>query len=375
MASEKPPISGHSAPPDAGGLTHHSKTAAPAPRLAPHHQAPRRGIFGALTTLMAIIPLTILIWAYADRESVEKAQGLSVQIRLHSSAPDRLVRIVDPSPRTITVNIEGSRAKVEKVRSQLASGGEDGMVDIAVPADFTEGKTTPLTLQRQIEDAPIFKDNAIAVTSCQPAAIDIRADHLVTRTVRPGLRRDVAARIIGKIVFDPPVVTLRGPQSALRDVAGLDVYADPPESDIPTTAIEHDIPDVPVRLGRTDDTITITPSTVKISIRVKESNVTYEIPTVPVFVRKASTMEDRYRVLFPNGALMSRITVEGPEDQIAAIRNETFRPEATLNIVDADVRTQLPKAPSYTLPPKVTVTDKDKARTIDFRLLDRNAPE
>lgn len=375
MASEKPPISGHTPPPDAGGLTPRAKGPVPASGLAPHREAPRRGIFGALTTLMAIIPLTILIWAYADRESVEKAQGLSVQIRLHSSAPDRLVRIVDPSPRTITVSIEGSRAKVEKVRSQLASGGEDGMVDIAVPPDFPEGKTTTLTLQRQIEDAPIFKDNAIAVTSCQPAGIDIRADHLVTRTVRPGLRRDVASRIIGEIVFDPPVVTLRGPQSALRDIAGLDVYADPPESDLPTTAIAHDIPDVPVRLGRTDDTITITPSTVKISIRIKESNVTYEIPTVPVFVRKPSTMEDRYRVLFPNGALMSRITVEGPEDQIATIRNEIFRPEATLNIVDADVRTQLPKAPSYTLPPKVSVSEKDKARTIDFRLLDRNAPE
>jgi len=65
----------------------------------------------------------------------------------------------------------------------------------------------------------------------------------------------------------------------------------------------------------------------------------------------------------------------GPEDQIAKLRDEKFAPEATLNILPADVSVQLPRAPTYTLPPDVTVSEEDKSRTIDFRLLDRNAPE
>jgi hypothetical protein len=72
---------------------------------------------------------------------------------------------------------------------------------------------------------------------------------------------------------------------------------------------------------------------------------------------------------------MSNITVEGPEDEIAMLRSETFTPEATLNILPQDASGQLPRAPSYKLPPNVTVSDKDKNRTIDFSLVDRNAPE
>lgn len=376
MASEKQPISGRVAPAEAGREAARGLDRVHAAAVGPQHQAPRRGIFGAIKTLLAVIPLTILIWAYAERESLDKPQdGVPVRIRLHSSSPDYLVRIVAPSTDVITVKIEGSRAKVEHVRSLLTSGGNEGVVDIAVPPNLPDGKTTPLSLQRQVEDAPIFKENAIAVTSCQPASMDVRVDQLVSRTVRPGLQQGVASRISGKIEFDPPVVTLRGPQSALRNPESLGVYADPPENDIPKSPMEHVIPDVPVRLGRSDDTITITPSTVKISIRVKESNVSYQIPSVPVFVRMPSTMQDRYRVQFKISASMSNITVEGPEDEIALLRSETFKPEATLNIMPQDASGQLPRAPSYTLPPHVTVSDKDKTRTIDFSLQDRNAPE
>lgn len=373
MASEKQPISDLRTPAEPA-----TKSARPQ-SLAYSAIPPKSaggGIIGAIKTLLAVIPLTILIWAYAEREELDKPPGgLAVQIHLHSGSPDYLVRTVDPAARVITVNIEGSRARVERVRSQLASGGDEGIVDIAVPADLPEGKTTLLPLQQHIEDAPIFKENGIAVKSCVPASIDVRVDKLVSVDVRPGLRPEVRARISGKIVFDPPVVSLRGPRSALRDPGSLGVYADIPESDIPKSAGDHDIPPAPVRLGRLDDTITITPSTVKINIRVTESNVSYTIPNIPVFVRKPSTMEDRYRVVFPNNvASMSRITVVGPEEQIAKLRNESFTAEATLNIQTGDVRAQLPRAPTYTLPPDVKVSDEDKSRTIDFSLVDRNAP-
>ena len=377
MASEKEPSFGQVAPVEPGGDIARPPDGARTAAMSPHAPSSRSGVFGAIKTLLAVIPLTILIWIYAERVELEKPPaGLVVQIHLHSSSPDYLVRTGGPSARFITVNIEGPRAKVDKVRTRLASGAKEEIVDIAVPADLPEGKTMPLALQQHIEDAPIFKENGIAVKSCVPASIDVTVDQLVSVDVRPGLRPEVRSRISGKIVFDPPVVSLRGPRTALRDTGTLGVYADIPESDIPKSAGNHEIPPAPVRLTRLDDTITITPSTVKINIvGVTESKVSYVIPSVPVFVRMPSTMQDRYRVVFKISAAMSNITVEGPEDEIATIQNDTFRPEATLNIVTLDASGQLPRAPSYTLPPHVTVSDKDKSRTIDFSLADRNAPE
>ena len=376
MASDKEPIFKHVAPVEPGSEVARPQAGARTGALSPHPALLRPGVFGAIKTLLAVIPLTILIWAYAEREELDKPpEGLPVQIHLHSSSPDYLVRTLDSSVHSITVYIEGSRKQVDKVRGRLGSGSAEGVVDIAVSADLPEGKTMSLALLQQIEEAPIFKENGIAVKSCVPASIDVRVDKLVSVDVRPGIRPEVRSRISGKIVFDPPVVSLRGPRSALRDTATLGVYADIPESDIPSSAGDHDIPPAPVRLAKTDDTITITPSTVKINIRLTQSKVSYVIPSVPVFVRMPSTMQDRYRVVFKISAAMANITVEGPEDEIATIQNDTFRPEATLNIVTQDASGQLPRAPSYTLPPHVTVSDKDKSRTIDFSLADRNTPE
>lgn len=332
-------------------------------------------MFGAIKTLAAVVPLTILIWAYAEREQIVPQQGIPVRIRLLSGAPDRMARSADVSSRVITVDLEGSRARVERVRSELGSGSDDAVVDVTVPADFPLGKVAPLALRQRIEDAPIFKENGIALTNCTPAYLEVTVDALVSVEARPALRPDVKSRITGNVLFDPPVVTLRGPKAALSDPSHLVVYADIPDSDIPKSAGDHDIPPVPVRLGRSDDTISISPSTVKVRVSVKETNVPYKISSVPVFVRLPSTMEERYRVVFPSGASMSNITVVGPEDQIARLKSEDFRAEATLNILPEDARGQLPRAPTYTLPPDVTVSKEDKNRTIDFRLVDRTAPE
>jgi hypothetical protein len=297
-----------------------------------------------------------------------------VRVSLRPSAADTVVRRTDPGD--VIVELEGSRSKIERVRATLMQGGADGTVAIPVPADAPEGKTTPLPLLSRLEDAPIFRDNGINVLQCRPAYVDFVVDHIISGVeVRPQLPPKLAQQLGGKVTYDPPVVKLRGPRSVLGDASTVTVVADLREADIPRTAGTHTIASVPVRLAILDPNVTLTPTTVSASVTVQQTDATYEIASVPVFVSGPVTMLDRYRVVFPNGPFISRVTVVGPQEEIEKIRRDEFKPRATLEITSQDLRDRLPRTPTYSLPPGVSVSEEHRQRTIDFRLVDRTAPE
>lgn len=351
----------------------------PAPAHPAKHVRPplRSRVFSAIRTLAAVIPLTILIWVYAEREQTGAQQGIQIRIQLRSETPDTLVRRADSGEAKITVDLYGSLARLEDVRAKLSQAGDQSTITIPVPSDLPEGKTAPLQLLPRLEDAPIFKDNGIAVKRCNPPYIDVIVDQLVSGVeVRPQLRPALAARFAdSKVSFDPPVVRLRGPRSALADASSVTVYADLREAEVPRAAGEHDVASVPVRLASPDANIIVSPSVVTVHVSVKQSDTSYTIASVPVFVSGPVTILDKYRVVFPNGPFISRVTVVGPEEEIDKIRRSDFAPRATLEITSQDLRERLPRAPVYTLPPGVSVSDENKSRTIDFRLVDRSAPE
>jgi len=336
----------------------------------------RSRIFSAIRTLAAVIPLTVLIWAYAEREQIVRQQNITIRIQLRSENPDTLVRRAD-SGAPITVDLEGSQARLERVRARLTQTVDAAVVTVPVPGDLPEGKASPLQLLPRLEDAPIFKENGIAVQRCNPPYIDVVVDQFISGVeVRPQLRPSLAQRLgSAKVTFDPPVVQLRGPRSALADASSITVYADLRDAEFPRTSGDHDIPSVPVRLATADSNITVSPSTVTVHASLKQSDTSYAIASVTVFVSGPVTLLDRYRVVFPNGPFISNVTVTGPEEEIDKIRRKDFVPHATLEITSQDLRERLPRAPIYTLPAGVSVSDADKSRTVDFRLVDRSAPE
>ena len=193
---------------------------------------------------------------------------------------------------------------------------------------------------------------------------------------RPEVPQEIASRLDGPAVFDPPAVTLSGPKRALVGAEPpVEVVAEITQQMLPKVGGE--ILDVPLRLKTSNNLIKITPATVTARVKLKSLAVTYMINSVPVFTFGPPALFDKYRVNFPpNGPFLSRVTVVGPQDEINKISSGDFIPKALLEVSQQDASARLPRSPSqYILPEHVTVSDEDKNRTITFELVERTKAE
>lgn len=330
-----------------------------------------RRILNVLRNLAWVVPLTMLVWLYAEREQLDRQRAVAVPITVVSERADRVVNIVKPEDHIILVDIEGTRARIEQARQELTS--KQG-IQLLVPGSTTPGTQVPLAALEQIATNRIFADRGIVVTSVTPATVLLNVDELIEgMELRPQISPQIAARI-DSVVFDPPAIKVSGPRRLL--LSPPEIIAEISEQMLPKAAGDHEIGGIVLRLKESDDRVKITPSTIKASVRVRSSTTTYMIASVPVFTMGPQPLMDKYRVNFPSGPFMTRVTVVGPEDEINRIKSNEFIPKAVLEIKQEDARERLPRAPfMYILPPGVSVSEEDRQRTIAFELAERSRVE
>ena len=328
-----------------------------------------RRVFEVIRNLIWVVPLTMLVWLYAERETIDE-QDLLVPVTIRSDRADRIVTLVSSADRVLQIKIKGTRIRIQQARDELAR--KQGL-QIVAPAQLELGPLVPVPIMQPLNANPVFWQRGITVTSCTPSILNLQVDEVVqAMDFPPQIPPDVASKLDGPAVLDPPVVALSGPRRALVDTeTPVEVVADITPQMLPKVGGE--IPAVPVRLRMPNDRITITPATVKVRVKLKSSLVSYTIPSVPVFVYGPPKLFDQYQV---NPPPLSRVTVIGPQDEINKIISGDFIPKALLEVSQQDVRERLPRLPSmYLLPPNVTVSDEDKNRTITFELVDRTKVE
>lgn len=350
-----------------------------------HHRAARklsaaqrtpvgRKILNVLRNLAWVLPLTMLVWLYAEREQLDRQPRVAVPITVVSERADRVVNIVNLENDTIFVDIEGTRARIEQARQELTS--KQG-IQLVVPGSTLTGAQVPFSALEQIATNRIFAERGIVVTSVTPATLTLNIDEVIEgMELRPQVPREVATRL-DAVVFDPPAVKVTGPRSVLMNRnAPPEIIAEISEQMLPKVAGDHEIGGIVLRLKEPDERVKITPPTIKAHVRVRSSTTTYMLLSVPVFTMGPQALMDKYQVVFPNGSFMTRVTVVGPEDEINRIKSNGFIPKAVLEIKQEDARERLPRAPfMYILPPEVTVNEDDRLRTIAFELVERSRTE
>ena len=328
-----------------------------------------RRVLTVVQNLAWVVPLTLLIWVYAERDLVDTMRGVSVPLTVRSERADRVVTLITPVDHQALVDIQGTRPRLDDALKELRT--PQGLV-LIIPAKLPLGDKISLSAVEVIGANPIFDDLGIKVVACAPIAIEVKIDQMDGRDVAPQVPDAIKSRLEGTVVFDPPLVKLRGPLSELNDPAHVVVIADIAAQMLPKVPGEQDIAaPVPVRLAIPSPNITLSPATVRVRVKIRPADVSYAIPSVPVFVSGPVSLLDKYRVNFPNGPFIPRITVTGPEDQINRIKSGDVVVKATLEIQQKDVGERLPRSPSYTLPPGVSVSDEDRVRTVQFELVER----
>ena len=126
---------------------------------------------------------------------------------------------------------------------------------------------------------------------------------------------------------------------------------------------------MPVSISGSHPELSIAPGQVTASIKVLLSDVPATINDLPIVLQLCPTLMGITR--FPlRGASVSNVTVTGPQQDIAALKDYPCR--AILVIDPEDASRQAPKTLKYDLPPNVKVSDEDAKRTVEFTLTPKN---
>ena len=182
-------------------------------------------------TLAWTIPLTLLLWVWAQDQQIEEQTLPGVRLSLEHEDPGVVVRRVDPvtgrpSDRAgadaVAVTLRGTRAGLAEAVRPLREQAEPLRVGVGV--EPTE--RVRLDLRAALGAAAQFADAGVSVVGVSPASMEVRVERLAEARARvvPGgtLPADELAE---PPIFEPAQITIRGPEavvSRLNELAGED---------------------------------------------------------------------------------------------------------------------------------------------------------
>jgi len=326
-------------------------------------------IFAFFKTAAWVVPLTILIWVYAEREQVAKKPDVTIPIAIKSVDPNRIVQL-RMSGQSIMAELVGPRAQVDRVYDLVTRPGDEPAVQIELPRTYTPGKLYNINTAQLIGDNPIFRARGVLLSDCKPGQLEFSVDELIERDVEvklPPRSGQIAA------TFEPRSVKVRGPKAVLTGGEDLAVYADLSGRPEVRSQGQHELGTVPLTCTIQNASLRLEPASVKATIEVTQTDEQYTIDAMPIWLSHPSPLLENFRVEFTQ--TISKIRVVGPPDKIDLLRNKTFLPHATLDVTDEDKNKPQPsKLLNFVLPEGVSIVPEDLPKTRwTFRVLKNNA--
>jgi len=334
-------------------------------------------MISSLKSLAWVAPLTILIWVYAEREQIAVVQSQTIPINVKSADPSLIVTIA-PDDQNIVAEISGPRVAVDRVTDQLKMipKSEQGVV-IEIPNSYGPG-SFPIP-SSAIATADLFKKAGVTISKPSPQNIHVQIDRIVERELDVKMPADVQ-NLVGTPAFEPRKVRVSGPETVLKaaeDKGQLAVYGDFKAFRELSTPGKHMLENVPLVLAINDKNATISPTTAKVALEVRQVDVEFQKDALPIYVTYTPGFDAKYRaVYFPS---LPNVTLYGPSEKIEAMQKSSaeFQPKARFEVGPKD----LPAGPTRTAkllfdpPDGVRISDKDKERTVEFHLVPQGTPE
>src|SRR4051812_47853617 len=123
----------------------------------------RENIVSNLKTLAWVIPLTLLIWIYAEREQVAPAKDVAVPFELVTVDTDRVVSLKPPQDKNLVLELQGPQARLQEVLTKLRGGTMPQGLRIEVPTSLEVNREHRLDTLGLVRSQKIFIDNGVTV--------------------------------------------------------------------------------------------------------------------------------------------------------------------------------------------------------------------
>ena len=243
----------------------------------------RDSLVAGIKTSTWLVPLTILIWIYAEREQIYNAEDRTIPIEVRSGN-DRYVEMRMPmNDKNVMATLSGPRGRVEEILQRIQPNGERPTVVITIDQSLPPGEVHRLDTAQLLASAPIFARSGVTIKNCKPAQVPVFVDQYkeYEAEVQPP---EKMTNLVGTPIFEPPKVRIRAPSSKLPVPAPTVVFADLQSTGLTDKPGQHDTVQVRVASPKLQgEGIAIQPSSVKASFEVRQANISYKISSVVIF--------------------------------------------------------------------------------------------
>ena len=284
-------------------------------------------------TMLVVVPLTVLIWIYAERAQIGPDK-VSLLISAGTVEPNLVADILESDEQPLTINLNGPRGQVEALKQRLDKLLEDGRYKLTLSGvDAAVGQHTIDAAQLLNRD-PIFANSGVTVTGTAPAQLRVNVDAVISRPATVVLSKDGLKIELLNQSFDPPTLMLSGPQSAFPSEAPT-VSADA-SSLTPGDEAGEQSADVPVQPP--DHRLRVSASKVKMTYTAGSMVTTVNVATVFIdVVRPIGDEDGKSKVVISSGNVLHNVQIRGPTNLVSKYASGTLKLSAQLYVSHDDI--------------------------------------
>src|SRR5579859_847750 len=168
----------------------------------------RESYITSLKSLLWVVPLTVLIWVYAEREQVTTLPNVTINVAPPVGVPGRLLaRFAPGTIHTIHAELKGPQSSAEEAKEIL----ESGTIALDLERDLTPGDHTIVIADVLNRDSRIIAKGA-EVRNCVPAEVTVTVEKLSEKLLDVKVRPE-DAKGLPPLVFVPAKVKVVIPDS------------------------------------------------------------------------------------------------------------------------------------------------------------------
>jgi len=284
----------------------------------------RENIAGFLKNMAWTVPLTVLIWVYAEREQEVSAPDQTIAIDVKSNDPSKVVTLEYPREKMIICDFKGPRSNLDRFTEALPTSAP---ITINLDTRQLPNQEEPILTLEYLKENPRFKEAGITIEKCTPPTLTVYVDSLETRKLPVEAPANIAG--LRSAAFNPPMVSVTGPSRVLEQMAH--VTAD--ISALPSLNQPGPHPAEKVSLVTdSSSSLSYSPQQVDATLTVEEKDISYTCKNVPVWFDIQPTTADQFAIsVVNNSGFVPKVEVIGPPEEIARLQ-QGEGPRAVLEI-------------------------------------------
>lgn len=300
-------------------------------------------MFSALRTVALVTLCAVVLWVFAESESLGEFSGLTT-LRFSESggeSADRLVQADESFDGTITVDFVGSKAGISRCEAELTRGVVLTPGMSGVPA--ADGRHT-INLLRALQDYAPMKQTGVRLVSVTPQAVEIEVREIVTvqAPIEPVLE---GVRVVGEIALTPDRVAVRLPRAAAGgDVVRVQARLDPSQaSRLPSSGpVRAELQLIPPARWAALAGFSMERATTNAEFTIGGLSVSESLRSVPVQLVLPPVEIGKWEVsIVPEDRFLAA-EVSGPAEAIERLRSGSEAMIAVISISSDELRAKIP---------------------------------